>query len=153
MPYEALSMLQRLRAWWKEPSHWHGTSYSRLFTQLYFTFELSTQDLELFTGLTMCQWHLDRSHVEWLWQALSPTPKLSHRSCLGMFKIKILVSCSPNNGLPSIVWHVMNSSLLKSPIPPFHASLGMWPLAQTFESLKIGEALSNLSFCSKASHI
>ena len=78
------------RAQRQEPSYWQGDSYTCLFTQIHFTDELSTCELELFTGIAMIRWHLYGPRVErsqqalhHFWQALGQNRKLPPWGSLG----------------------------------------------------------------------
>ena len=117
-----------------------------LFSQIHFTLELSSWEIELPSGLAMLKWRFEGFRVKWLhqalhefWQALGERSMLPWHApwlcCYPWGSIGMSERSSSHfvgssqNGLSSILRLVMNASL-------------SIPLAQTTESVMIGQALN-----------
>ena len=121
--------------------------------KIHFRHNLSTWELEGFTGLTMLRWCLDGSYVECIqralgkfWRVFRQNPKLPPWGSLGSVKLK-LSFCGPKPmGFQALFGFVMNFFLFLIIPLISHLEYYRFTLVWTTLSLKIGEALNSLSF-------
>ena len=150
---------RRLRAQRKERLHWQGASYACLFTQVYFTHELSTWEPELFTELTTLRVSLFGYHVEQLRQALGKNPKECHEFNLSFVGPKVIgfqaffgLSWVPICLVSLLPWYLTLSTFTTSHLLKLSRAWGMVKkLSKLFKALQALNA--SLSIASSSSQL